>query len=152
MLSHLDFKTTQYTQAPMKTLLVLAVSAALLNGLGPARAADLASKPMTVVSPPSIDFGAVRRKETATNTFLVENLGPGRLVGRATVAPPFKIISGATYDLTRLQAQIVTVTYTPSGAPTDTQSITFPGGGAVVTATVSGRLSKAPPPHKPPRR
>jgi hypothetical protein len=142
-------------QAPhekMRRALATAGLVVMLPGFGPAEAADLSTQPITYVTPAALDFGRVTAKTTATNTFLVENLGQGRLIGRATVSPPFKIISGENYDLTRLQAQVVTITYTPSKAGADTQTVTFTGGGAVTRATVTGRLSKAPPSGKPARR
>jgi len=94
-----------------------------------------------VVSPKKIDFGDLRLKESATNSFLVENVGSGTLEGTAKVPPPFKIQSGASYKVPRNGAQVVTVVYTPDGSPTNTQVVTFTGGTSEVTATVTGRLS-----------
>ena len=67
-------------------------------------------------------------------------MGSGKLVGTATVPAPFKILSGGDYKLKENEAQIVTVTYTPSGAAFDTETVTFTGGGGS-TATVNGKLT-----------
>jgi hypothetical protein len=85
--------------------------------------------------------------KTATNTFLVENMGGGKVVGTATVAAPFKILSGGSYTLRPKEAQVITVTYTPSGAESDIQTVTFTGGGGA-TADATGTL-KVPPSKKP---
>jgi hypothetical protein len=100
------------------------------------------TRPFIVVSPAKADFGTLRLKQSATNSFLVENVGSGTLVGTATVPPPFKIVSGANYKVERNGASVVTVAYTPDGSPTNTAVITFTGGTKDVTAKVTGRLSK----------
>ena len=74
------------------------------------------TRPFIVVSPMKADFGTLRMGESATNSFLVENVGRGTMVGTATVPPPFKVLSGGSYKLTRNGAQVVTVVYTPDGA------------------------------------
>src|SRR5437868_2889185 len=86
---------------------------------------SLFKDPILSVSPRSLDFGVVPSKTTVTNTFLVQNWGGGKLVGKATVPRPFKIISGATYRLGPADAQIVTVIYTPSEASSDTNVVKF---------------------------
>ena len=96
-----------------------------------------------------LNFGPVPDKATATNTFLVENMGRGKLVGTATVPAPFKIISGGDYALRENEAQVVTITYTPSGAASDTQTVKFTGGGGS-KATVRGKLAVSP--SKKPKR
>jgi hypothetical protein len=82
----------------------------------------------------------------------VENVGSGILVGKATVPPPFKILSGGTYKLERNAAQVVTIVYTPNGAPTNSQTVKFFGKDNEASATVIGRLSKVSRPKHPKRR
>jgi hypothetical protein len=106
-----------------------------------AHAGTLFTSPFIVVSPTTVDFGLLRIKQSATNSILVENVGSGTLVGTAKVPPPFKILSGANYKLRRNEAQVVTIVYTPDGARTNTQIVTFTGGASEVSATVTGRLS-----------
>ena len=113
-------------------------------------ASTLFTNPVIVVSPMTLDFGRVATNATATNTFLVENIGSGKLVGTATVAAPFKILSGGDYKLKGNEAQIVTVTYKPTGAASDTQTVEFTGGGGA-KATATGKLAVVPP-KKPKRR
>jgi len=108
------------------------------------KASSLITNPVVIVTPTTIDFGSVKAKTTVTNTFLVENAGGGKLVGKATVAPPFKIISGESYSLKENAAQVVIIIYTPSHASNDTQTVTFSGGGGA-KVPVTGRLGGAPP-------
>jgi hypothetical protein len=92
-----------------------------------------------LVTPPALNFGSVPLGKGATNTFLVENVGRGRLVGAVSVPAPFKIISGGTYALTEKEIQVVTVAYTPGRPGTNTATVTFTGaGGAKATVTGQG--------------
>jgi hypothetical protein len=99
----------------------------------------LFTTPVIYVKPQKLNFGLVDKKATATNSFVVENMGRGKLVGKATVPKPFKIISGGEYSLQENEAQVVTVTYTPSGDAIDTQTVKFTGGGGA-KAQVTGKL------------
>lgn len=111
--------------------------------LGSAQAGSLITNPVIIVSPPSLNFGLVTLKSSATNTFLIENGGGGHLLGQATVAPPFKIISGGKYNLTGNEVQVMTIVYRPSGAPLDARTVKFTGArGASVP--VVGRPLPAP--------
>jgi hypothetical protein len=137
----------------MKKRVALAVTFTVVSWLCIAHAADtLFTSPFIVVSPQSLDFGTLYLKQHKTNCFLVENVGSGTLVGTATVPPPFKILSGSPYKLKRNAAQVVTVVYTPNGAPTNTQVVTFTGGASEVKATVTGKLSTKPRPYYPKRK
>jgi len=131
----------------MNRLLVIAGWALFLSVPGIAEAATLFTTPVIYVKPQTLDFGRVAAKATATNTFLVENMGKGKLVGTATVPAPFKILSGGNYTLRENEAQIVTVIYTPSGAASDTQTVMFTGGGgakARATGKLAASASKQP--------
>lgn len=114
-----------------------------LGAPGVAAAGTLFTNPVIFVSPPTLNFGPVTTNAIATNTFVVENMGRGKLVGTATVQAPFKILSGGDYTLRENEAQVITLTYTPSGAAADTQTVQFTGGGGA-TATVTGKLAVAP--------
>jgi hypothetical protein len=124
----------------MKQLLRGLAITLVLVSLARAQAASLITNPVVMVTPIVLDFGSVKSNTTATNTLMVENAGGGKLVGKATVAPPFRIISGANYSLKEDTAQLVTVIYTPTTSGTDTLTITFTGGGGA-KATVTGKLA-----------
>jgi hypothetical protein len=133
----------------MKRLLNLAGCVFVLGLPWVAEAGTLFTNPVIFVRPSTLEFGPVASDTTATNTFLVENMGSGRLVGTVTVAAPFKILSGGNFTLRKNEAQVITVTYTPSGAASDTETVKFTGGGGA-EATVTGKL--APPKSKKPNR
>jgi len=103
------------------------------------------TNPVPLVSPPSLNFGAVLANTTVSNSFTIQNIGGGVLSGTASVAAPFHIMSGGTYSLTNGQSQAVWVSYTPVGAA-DGQTVTFTvAGGNAASATVSGSLLAALP-------
>ncbi len=117
----------------------------LLLGVSALAAADtLFTTPVIFLTPPVLNFGLVYTNSTATNTIVVENMGVGKLVGKATVPEPFKIVDGGDYSLRAHEAQIVTITYKPSGAALDKQTVTFTGGGGA-KASVTGKPSLKPP-------
>ena len=114
-------------------------------GVAAVPAADtLFTTPVIFLTPPVLNFGPVYTNSTATNTIIVENMGIGKMVGKATVPEPFKIVAGGDYTLRAHEAQIVTITYKPSGAPLDKQTVTFTGGGGA-KAIVTGKPSLKPP-------
>jgi hypothetical protein len=108
---------------------------------GTTNAANLFDRALVLVSPRTNNFGFVAPKSGATNTFVIENVGRSRLIGKATVKPPFKIISGGTYSLGPHGSQLITIAYQPIGASNDIQVVTFTGGGNA-TAIVSGTSDK----------
>jgi hypothetical protein len=92
--------------------------------------------PLIKVSPASLTFSAVAVNATATNYFMVQNVGGGTLAGTAALVAGnkgFQIISGAAYSLSANQSQVVQVTYTPNGTNATSQDITFSGGGGFIT-------------------
>ena len=103
-------------------------------------ASSLFTNAVIAIAPGTLDFGSVLAGTTATNTFLVENLGRAKLEGKVTVPAPFKILSGANYTLRAKEVQVITITYTPSGAEADTETVKFTGGGGV-EAIVTGKLA-----------
>ena len=52
------------------------------------------TNPVIYVKPLVLNFGPVATNKTATATFIVENMGSGKLVGKATDPDPFKIVAG----------------------------------------------------------
>ena len=69
----------------MKKLLAIAGGVVFLGVLGSAVAGTLFTGPVIFVRPTVVNFGPVAPGESATNTFVVENMGNGRLTGSATV-------------------------------------------------------------------
>lgn len=126
---------------------VIASAGMLLFLYGLAKAATLFTVPVIVVTPTVLDFRAGATNGTATNTFLVENAGGGKLVGKATVARPFKIVDGGNYTLRENEAQVVTVIYACRNARTNIQTVKFTGDGGA-KATVIGRLSPTSSPNR----
>jgi hypothetical protein len=123
----------------LKGIFVAGVSVAILWG-PMVTAGTLFTTPIIKVTPQTVDFGAVPYKSTVTKTVLLENWGGGKLVGKATVPRPFKILSGGTYRLGPSDAQVVTITYTPSGSALDTNIVRFTGA-AGASIPVVGKLS-----------
>src|SRR5208282_2850146 len=110
------------------------------GGTGATVSGSLAStNPSIYVTPSALNFGVVMAGATVTNNFTVQNTGGGTLTGTATVAAPFYIASGGTYSLTNNQTQTVLISYSPSGAATDSGTVSCAGGGGA-TASVSGQL------------
>ena len=128
----------------MNTLRALTASLLVLCAPCIVGASTLFTNPVIVVTPMNLDFGRVVTNTTATKTFLVENIGSGKLVGTATVAAPFKILSGGDYKLKENEAQIITVIYKPTGAAPDAQTVQFTGGGGA-KATITGKPTVALP-------
>ena len=112
----------------------------LLIGFRPAPAGTLAHGPVILVQPSTLELGPVGLKKSATNSFVVANVGTGTLNGSVTVVPPFKIIAGETYSLKRNETQAVTVVYIPGKALTNVATVKFTGDDNV-NATVIGRVS-----------
>ena len=122
----------------MNKLLAVAGGLLLLGVPRIAEAGTVFTNPVIYVKPMVLDFGRVATNRTATASFVVENMGSGRLVGKATVPAPFKIVAGGDYALKENEAQIVTITYKPRGTTPDTQTVKFTGGGEA-KATVTGK-------------
>jgi hypothetical protein len=95
-----------------------------------------------LVSPAKLNFGSVQIGKSATNTFLIENFGRGKLVGTASVPAPFKIISGDKYALTTKEVQVVTVVYTPERPRNDKATVTFTGGNGAKAAVTGKGVGK----------
>ena len=128
----------------MRRLFIIAGGALFLSVCQFAEADTLFTTPVLYVQPMALDFGPVAAQAVATNTFVVENMGRGTLVGNVTVAAPFKILSGGEYALRENEVQIIKVVYTPSGAASDTQVVKFTGGGGT-KASATGKLDASGP-------
>jgi hypothetical protein len=104
----------------------------------PSQPAVTLTNPIILVSPAKLDLGSVAVGKSVTATFLVQNVGHGKLVGTAKVASPFEIVSGGKYALTDKEIQVVTVAYTPRRGGADAATVTFTGA-AGANARVTGK-------------
>jgi hypothetical protein len=112
----------------------------------------LNTNPVISVSPSSLNFGSILTNTTSQLSFTVKNVGAGTLAGTASVAAPFSNVSGGTYSLAANQSQSVTVLYSPTAPGTNSQTVTFTGGGGtnetvtgVATASASRPQLPSPP-------
>ena len=94
--------------------------------------------PLMQVSPASVAFGSILSGTSITGSFTVKNIGGGTLSGAVSVALPFTILSGGSYNLTSNQSQTVTVLFSPITAGSYNQNATLTGGGgAAVSLTAA---------------
>jgi hypothetical protein len=107
---------------------------------------SISTNPVISVSPASLAFGALLPGQSATNYFIVQNLGSGTLAGSATISGAstnFSIVSGQSYSLGASQSAQVAIRYSPNSA-SDSAVVTFSGGG-LTSAVVSGGLASVLP-------
>ncbi len=96
------------------------------------------------VSPSTLNFGTVLAGSTNNLTFTVQNVGGGTLTGAVSaVTSPFSLVGPSSYTLAGGASQPITVRYQPTVTGTNTQSLTFSGGGGAV-ATVTGIAQTQP--------
>jgi hypothetical protein len=95
------------------------------------------TNPAILISPASLDFGTVLASTGTNLTLTVQNTGGGTLSGVVSVASPFQIVSGGTYNLGSNQTQTVTVKFNPAAAGTYNQTINFTGGNGA-SASMTG--------------
>lgn len=96
--------------------------------------------PAITVTPATRSFGTIPVGSVLDLSFTVQNSGGGTLVGAASVATPFSILSGASYSLTAGQTQTVVVRYSPTAAGNHSGNVTFTGATGA-TRSVSGSAS-----------
>jgi hypothetical protein len=101
--------------------------------------------PVLQVTPGSIAYGTILNGTSATNSFTVQNIGSGTLIGTASVGAPFSIVSGGSYSLGAGQVQAVVVAFNPLAVSNYNQTVTFTGGNGTNT-TVTGSATNAPVP------
>lgn len=103
------------------------------------------TNPVVSATPATLNFGYVVTNTIRDMSFTVQNIGIGTLAGVASISPPFSIVSGGTYSLGGNQSQSVVVRYAPTLLGSNSQTISFTGGGGA-TATVSAVASTNMPP------
>ena len=96
--------------------------------------------PVLSVTPLSQDFGAVNLGSSADRTFVVRNSGGGTLTGTVSAAPPFSIVSGGSFSLTRGKSQTVVVRFSPTVQDVVAANVIFTSNGGDVSAVVNGTV------------
>lgn len=96
------------------------------------------------VSPGSQSFGTVATGGSADVTFTVSNTGGSALSGSVSVAAPFTIVSGGSFNLAAGATANVVVRFTPPAAGSFNTSVNFTSTGGNVSTTVSGTGAAAP--------
>ncbi len=104
------------------------------------RADTLFPGPVIVVTPMALKFGAADARRALTNTFLVENVGRGTLVGKVKVKAPFRVLDGGSYALKANEAQVVTLVYAPTNSVSITNAVEFSGGGGCTASAIGKPL------------
>jgi PKD repeat protein len=90
------------------------------------------------VSPNSLDFGSVVLGQTNLLPFQVINTGSQTLTGSAAVSAPFSISSGNPFNLSANQTGQVVVAFTPAGATSYSNLVTFASNSGNSTNAVVG--------------
>lgn len=99
------------------------------------------------ITPASQGFDSIPVDTTADRTFTVQNSGSGTLSGSASVAAPFSILSGSSYNLGAGLSQVVTVRYSPTTAGSNAATVTFTGANGATAGVSGSALSRPPPPE-----
>ena len=123
----------------------LALTGAGGTNLAVSGVATNAPMPVIAIGASSLSLGTILTNTAVTNTFMVQNSGTGTLTGTATVAAPFSILSGGSYNLTAGQSQTVSVLFSPTTAGSYVQTLALTGAGGTNLA-VSGVATNAPMP------
>jgi len=119
---------------------VTAVTAAGSESPCSAAAASAAARSEFSVSPTgTVDFGTVNIGSIADQTFTVQNTGGGTVSGTATVAAPFSVVSGGSFNLVGAGATAtVTVRFTPVTGLITATNVTFTANGGSMSRGVTG--------------
>lgn len=94
------------------------------------------------VTPNSQSFGPILAGTVAEQAFILQNNGSASVSGTASVAAPFSILSGGTFNLAPGQSQKTMVGYSPTTAGQTISTLWFIGD-ASVAATITGLATNA---------
>ena len=136
---------TGLTTGTVYFVTVTAVSTAGSESACPAAAASAAARSEFSVSPTgTVDFGTVNIGSVADQTFTVQNTGGGTVSGMATVAAPFSVVSGGSFNLVGAGATAtVTVRFTPVTGLITATNVTFTANGGSISRGVTGTVRPA---------
>ena len=97
--------------------------------------------PELVVSPDAYDFGTLLTGTTGRGSFVIENHGQQPLLGTATIAGLFAVISGSPYSLGAGQSGPVTIAFSPLTAGSSEDNLVFISSGGTSTNLVTGHAA-----------
>jgi hypothetical protein len=87
----------------------------------------------------TVDFCTVNLGSVADQTFTLQNTGSGTVAGTATVAAPFSVVSGGSFNLVGAGATAtVTVRFTPVTGLIIATNVTFTANGGSMSRGVTG--------------
>jgi len=96
--------------------------------------------PQLVVEPATdVDFGQVPPGSSSEqDAYTVRNSGGGTLTGTASVASPFTVVSGGTFNLAAGASQVVRVRFSPAAETAYSETLSFATNAGNTNRTVSG--------------
>jgi Fibronectin type III domain len=86
----------------------------------------------------SSSFGAIQIGTTVDRTFTVQNISAASLAVTASVASPYRIMSGASLSLAPGASQAVTVRFQPTASGTFAGNVTFSANGDTLSRGITG--------------
>jgi hypothetical protein len=95
------------------------------------------TNPAVSVNPGSLIFAAIPVSTSATQAFVVQNIGGGTLTGTASASAPYSILGTASYSLGSNASQTINVRYAPTQAGVNGGTVTLTGNQST-TLPVSG--------------
>src|SRR5262249_20237988 len=101
------------------------------------------STPRLVVSPLTVDIGKTRPGIAVQRTVSLQNTGGAALVGNATTAVPFNILSGSPFTLAPGASATAVVQFTPSDLGTFSGVVQFMSNGNWLSVSVTGEAGIA---------
>lgn len=102
---------------------------------------------LSIISPPSLDFGQVIINSYNELTFIVNNSGTGTLTGDVSTNNPFSIVSGNSFNLEAGISQPAVVRFNPTTIGNFIGNVNFNSNGGNISQIVTGSGMAAPKPE-----
>jgi hypothetical protein len=147
-----SFRLTGLTAGTRYYVAVSAVDSAGNESPCSSVASAVARAEFTVSPTSPVNFGSVRAGSFVDRTFTVSNTGGGTVSGSASVAAPFRIVSGTPFNLSGDGArQVVTVRFSPTSSTTASTNLKFATARNTVSVVITGSgVSTTPSPSPSP--
>jgi hypothetical protein len=132
---------------------VTAVDGAGNEGPCSAAASGVAQSDISVTPTAATSFGSIASGATVDRTFTVANTGGAALSGSASIAAPFRVVSGGSFSLNPGASAAVVVRFQPTSAGSFAGNVTFTANGDTLSRGVTGSAtgsSGGPAPQPPP--